>query len=537
MRLPTASEILQTEALIRSQTENIAAVDAEYKAMKRKLDLVGAKRNAMMQELLKNKAYLARVRALPQEVLGLVFIFYADDTSHSPWTLMQVNRAWRATALSTRSIWGKIMLTSPAWQKYGAPRTKDGREICGTKEQLDRALRRAGNAALDILFSLANPHGRRTYRKYDRMALCQMVTLLASSRKCLQVRHLEIDGSCGHNLTWQEEYDGLQFPQLKTLRVKSCYTSEFVAKISATTKQVTEVELSVPSFYRINSSFGLEDFVKYSSLTSLTLDGRQAHGIEGDGFVRLKRALDNAPFITTLELTRMNLYMRNPPAPIFRFPNVRTLILSKGSMPWAFDIPGLTNLTLTEGSCIPPGPPESNRFPNLTSLTIDAPLSWGRIDYLKAIVISPIHTLDLCFGKRKDALLELMDHQVDLNPVVFRLRKTAVPAAALTDIIDNMNRLEELELDEIALKKEFFDFLASPKTYSDNSLPLPSGGTEMHCPLLVRLRVHAKGGTQAQNKNIKTAARKAVKARVSAGIAVESWLIRCSEDKKWTDLA
>jgi hypothetical protein len=33
------------------------------------------------------------------------------------------------------------------------------------------------------------------------------------------------------------------------------------------------------------------------------------------------------------------------------------------------------------------------------------------------------------------------------------------------------------------------------------------------------------------------AAKKAVKARIDAGIAVDSWLVRCAEDKKWTNLA
>jgi hypothetical protein len=46
-----------------------------------------------------------------------------------------------------------------------------------------------------------------------------------------------------------------------------------------------------------------------------------------------------------------------------------------------------------------------------------------------------------------------------------------------------------------------------------------------------------KGDSQAQNKNIKLAAKKAVKARINAGIAADSWLVRCGEDKKWTNLA
>jgi hypothetical protein len=531
VRLPTAADILQTEALIRSQTESLATVDAEYKATKRKLDLFWAKRNAMMQELLKNKAYLARIRALPQEVLGRVFIFYTDDISHSPWTLMQVNRTWRATALSTRSIWGRIMLTSPAWHKVGASRTKDGRELCGTKEQLDRALRRAGNAALDILISLATHDGRKKYRLYDHTALRAMISLLALSRKCHQVHYLEIDDLGGFNLDWRE-YVGLEFPQLNTLRVKSDNTSGFIAKISETSKRITEAELLVPY---ATPSFGLENFIKYSSLTSLHLHGGGGYNAIGP----LQRVLDNAPFITTLKLTRVRSDVYNLPAPVFRFSNVRTLILSKGSRPCAFDIPGLTNLTLTEGSWIVPGPPGSNQFPNLASCTIHAPVvhalvDWTRVDPLKDIAIYPLHTLDVCLGKRGAVLSELVTYRAGFSLIVFRLRKTVVPTAILTRVIGAMDRLEELELEEVAIKKDLFTFLASPKPGPNDAI---SPASRMHCPLLVRLRVHVKGGSQAQNKNIKIAAKKAVKARINAGIAVGSWLVRCAEDKKWTNLA
>jgi hypothetical protein len=529
MRLPTATDILQTEALIRVQTEDIAAVDAEYKAMKRKLDLFWAKRNAMMQELLKNRASIARIRALPQEVLGLVFIFYTDDTLHSPWTLMQVNRTWRATALSTRSIWGKIMLTSPAWHKSGASRTKNGRELCGTKEQLDRALRRAGNAALDILISFSTVDGRKKYRLYDQTALHAMVGLLASSRKCLQVHYLEIDNLC-FNLHWRDEYVGLAFPQLRTLRVKTSNAYEIVAKISETSKLLTEADFSLP--YAM-PNFGLEKFVKYPSLTSLHLYSERRSGFNSYGFGKLQEALANAPFITTLKLTRVRPDLYDPPAPVLRFPNVQTLILNDVSRPLALDIPSLTSLSITNWSRFPLGPPASSQFPNLASLTIHTPLTWSLVDCLEDIVICPLHTLDLCFGKRRGALSEITAHQVNLNPVVFRLRKTVVSTATLTGVIGAMDRLEELELEEVAIKKDFFDFLASPKPSSNDAISLAS---EMHCPLLVRLRVHVKGGSQAQNKNIKAAAKKAVKARINGGIAVDSWLVRCAEDKKWTNL-
>jgi len=534
VRLPTASDVLQTEAFIQTQTAEIAAIDVEYESLKHKLYMVEAKRNAMILELLKSKAYLARIRALPQEVLGLIFLFYTDDPSQSPWTLMQVTRIWRAAALSTSAIWRKITLTSPVWHKLGSPRTKNGRELCGTKEQLDRALRRAGNTGLDLLISPANPRGN-SLRCYNRKALHQMIGLLASSRKCLQVHHLEIDGSCNdYLLPWFNEYNTLKFPQLRTLHVRATSVSEFMVNISSSAKRIVEAELTMPY---ININFGLEDLIKCSSLVRLTLDGRAIHGFPG-GLGWLKRILDNAPFITTLELKRMKMYRDNSPTQILRFPNLKTLILSKGSKPWCFSAPALTSMTLTEGSCIPSGGPEVNHFPHLASLTIEITTQlWGRVETLRDMVIPPLHTLDVRLSAYKNVLADLMGRMPPLNPVVFRLRKTLVHTSTLTEIIGTLDRLEELELEEVPIKKYFFEFLGSPKVALDNVAPAFPNKVEMHCPLLARLQVRLKGGSQAQHRSLRAAAKKAVKVRACAGLTVESWVIQFPDSQKWTKLA
>ncbi|KIM25017.1 hypothetical protein M408DRAFT_58210, partial [Serendipita vermifera MAFF 305830] len=103
--LPTASEVVETKTLILVKEEELDTIDAEYRELKRKLDSVERKRNATRNSILGLKSRLSRIHTLPQEVLGYVFLFYMDDPAHSPWTLMQVTRTWRATALSTRAIW------------------------------------------------------------------------------------------------------------------------------------------------------------------------------------------------------------------------------------------------------------------------------------------------------------------------------------------------------------------------------------------------------------------------------------------------
>lgn len=480
-----------------------------------------------MQKLLECKAQLARIRILPQEVLGYVFLFYMDEPSHSPWTLMAVTRTWRATALSTRAIWAKIMITSPAWQKCGAFRRKDGRELCGTIVQLDRALRRAGNGALDIALSFTNPHGSVT-RQYDKKSMWEMICFLGSSRKCKQVHNLEMHGSNAYYMRFLDGFDPLEFPSLKTLTVSTSYCSKFVAAISKTSKQITQVQVVAPRFYDHETPIdsGIEGFIKYPTMNSLALDGREVRHLSGRNLQVLVDALDQAHFITSLELTQLYLASSQHPIPAVRLPNLRTLLLRKSTKSWAFDAPRLTNLTLLDGSYILGGPPGSNNFPLLTSLTISAVAAWGRTDYLISMSFPPLHTLDICYGDRSDALKELMARRSELNPVVFRLRRTIVSTESLTEWISSMDRLEELYLEGVSLKKQFFKFLASSEAHSQNTNEFLVGETRLQCPLLVKLLVDIKGGSLAQTRNLKTEAKKAATIRAKAGVPSELWLIR-----------
>ena len=491
----------------------------EYYSLKRKLNAIEAKRNAMIQKLQECRAQLARIRTLPQEVLGYIFLFYMDDPSHSPWTLMQITRTWRATALSTRGIWAKIMLTSVAWQKVGSSRRKEGREVCGSKEQLDRALRRAGNAPLDLSFSFTSPYGSQG-RQYDRKGFWAMMDVLASSSKCLQVVNLEIHGPCAFYLNSRPKIDPLRFPELRTLRVTSPYCSTFVEKVSASSTRVTELHVVAPRLLEFGAATaGFEQFMKYPTVVSLTLDGREVRRRNGPSMQALENALNNAQFITTLDLSSVCVG-QDPVGQMIRLPSLRTLRMRKSSMTWSFDAPQLVELELIDGSYIQHGPAGSNNFPLLASFTISAFATWGRPDYITALHFPPLHTLDLCFGGRNGGLTGLMLHSADLNPVVFKLRRTPVSTTYLTMWIASMDRLEELELDEVAVKKRFFEFLTIPRDVN------PDGEVLLHCPRLIRLSVDLKGGSVVQNRSVKVTAKKAAKARIQAGLVVEKWVVQ-----------
>ncbi|KIM25021.1 hypothetical protein M408DRAFT_26606 [Serendipita vermifera MAFF 305830] len=535
MRLPTASDILETKKLIQTKTAELATVEADYLIKKRNFEDCVTKLQAIERELLKHKAYIARIRTLPPEVLGLVFLFYTHDHSQSPWTLMQVTRSWRATALFTREIWAKIMLSSPGWQKSGSSRRKEGRALCSNKEQLDMALRRAGNAPLDIMISFINPKYNPWVRGYDSKAYREMLGFLASSRKCSQVHHLVV-GPCGtRSSSW---WDEIEFPELKTFQVLSCDNLEFTKNLWDTFKKVTDIRLSVPR--NLTESLGLKSLFSLPTLVSVSLDVVGSNRFDdGSTLNSLQRSLDKNSSITTLELSGVCPEMHDTNPRVTKLPNLQVLILNARSESWPFDAPRLTSLTLTGGSHILAGPLGSNHFPLLISLIIDASIGRGgnnyrKIDPIKHFHFHQLYTLDICYGGYKEGLAQLLGHQAELNPAIFRLRKTIISSSLLTKTIGNMDRLEELEIDGIMLKKDFFDFLASPRTKLESPL-FPSGEAGLQCPLLVKLQVDMHGSTVAQSRVVRPAAKRALDIRVKAGIPMAKWSIRLSEARGWVD--
>jgi len=170
----------------------------------------------------------------------------------------------------------KIMISSPKWQSSGASRRKDGREICGNSVQLDMAIRRAGNTPLDIVISLTNPSGNRPSRKYDIKAFHGMIGFLASSRKCLQVHHLGIEGSGIRNLNWSSYWTRLEFPKflefpaLRTFSLQSHINPLFLKNLWSTFGKPREVQLLLP--YSLGSDiYPAQLLLENAKLASLSL--------------------------------------------------------------------------------------------------------------------------------------------------------------------------------------------------------------------------------------------------------------------------
>ena len=479
---------------------------------------------------------------------------------------MHVTRPWRTAALATHAIWTRVRITSPAWQKVGVERRKDGREVCGTKAQLYRALRRAGNAPLDLQFALVNPKPTPTYRKHDHLAFKQMLALLAQSKKCLDVRALEINGpDYAHLQDWGEDGDGLIFPELRILRVKEPVYAEFVSKLAKTSTKVDDMEFVACSSYS-GVQFGFKCLSMIRSLVSLSLDCQYLHASNQSDLEELKRFLANARSLVTFELG--SFQVRGWPfSGAIHVPNLQTLVM-KDSDICPMDLPNLTQLSLINrdnnaaedyevwGAILAP-----------SGLTV---VSWyhelGNLWWRK-ITFPPLHTLDVCFGGGREEYMEIIEHPERFNPVVFRSRKTALFPNSLVRMIGPMDSLEELELEGVTPEKGFFKYLAQGRGRRSNTEgshgdkdeeekaegeeeekaeegegeegewegKWEGGREEVNCPRLVRVRIELKVGPPTWSERMIKRARGAAMARVEAGVLMEEWQIRCLGNGKWLE--
>jgi hypothetical protein len=152
---------------------------------------------------------------------------------------MHVCRAWKATALHTRSLWASIVITSPGWQKRGAGRRREGREVCGDVQQLKRALERAGSHPLDIAIDERRPDQSSKGKELTAKAIFDMISLLKSMNKLCQIHRIE---SIAMTTT---ELEGLAFPMLRSVRVNGSMCMNLQEQVYKTARNLQSVEYRV----------------------------------------------------------------------------------------------------------------------------------------------------------------------------------------------------------------------------------------------------------------------------------------------------
>jgi hypothetical protein len=146
----TFAEETQARELIHMKNGERRRLEVQHRQLQAKLASLQSHRSECHHKIQERQYFLSTIRLLPKEVLSMLFLCLVEGLKLSPWTLMHVNRTWRSVASSTHALWKGIMITGPGWRENGSERRRDGKEICGSLQQLQLALGRAKNSPLEL---------------------------------------------------------------------------------------------------------------------------------------------------------------------------------------------------------------------------------------------------------------------------------------------------------------------------------------------------------------------------------------------------
>ena len=172
-------QIIQPRALLTQQAAKVALLQAKYRKQEKILGTLEESLREAKQISFKIQAKTLPINRVPPEVLGLIFTAHVQENRGSPWPLMQVSRTWRAVALMTRAIWGRIVLAPSNWAKLKGVdphlRFWDGMEVCYKQAQLDRAPKRAEAIPLELKIVLSPME--HWYRRKSETTKCDLSVL------------------------------------------------------------------------------------------------------------------------------------------------------------------------------------------------------------------------------------------------------------------------------------------------------------------------------------------------------------------------
>ncbi|PVG01666.1 hypothetical protein CPB86DRAFT_812296 [Serendipita vermifera] len=540
IRLPTLSEVASICATIQQKEADLAVIDQEYKLLMEKAQQVKMKRQRLAEELLSHRSVISRMRAVPQEVLSHIFLLYIEDPDQSPWTLVHVCRAWRAAGLRTGQLWSKIMITTTAWQEQGHSRRKHGYEICGTADQLTRALKRAGPALLHIHLLSLQPKKMSFHKtlKYAGERLCQdLYNTFLDSQAFSRVRVLTISGNSRILIqAWLQPLTYVQLPRLEELVVEAgsfhldMFSKAFSSPIRPRTVQIDGGQyfasmlkhLHHPTIDRLSFStrfWGSRDVIQelYPCL-------RGAHNLTS---LRLTHSNGGSTFQVTYQDFNITL------------PSLKDLTLQGVILRGAFKSPSLEVLLILENGKIIT--PEITTYPNLKHIKIVC----VEPEFLLRFKAPAVETLDLqvsaSISSNRSFLKELgvcVLSTGSIEPTRFYLRKTYIDNQTLLELLRCMPRLSEVELQCIAISQQFLNNLTPtiPSRRKDADLPIMDQDPG-HLPLLKKLRIDFEGSKGRKDKAaICTLAKRVMKARVRANCPLDEALFRVSEEEGWINL-
>ncbi|KAG8811389.1 hypothetical protein FRC17_002468 [Serendipita sp. 399] len=419
---PSAAEIGEKRLLISERVNKCARLRAEYAAQQNILLQVEMQLEEEERLLFEDRASIAPVCNLPQDVLSIIFRIHAIEHGQSTWTLMHVCRIWRFTALHTPAVWTRIKLTRPNGEneKYqAASRISEGYEVCSQPRQLERALQRVGSVApLDLWIHIIGD---------------------------ADIYYRDDTQSDTHD--WpQDLFEAFDFTNLQNIKVPSDFDSVFV-KASMEALDIRAIEGDLSQIQLLEEKMGNAEEIKIS-----TYDTQRRN------VPKLVRRFAHS-------LTALTLYGGDfSGVPRVEIPSLERLELEYVIPSWPIDCPRLKYLTLQVRSDVPIG--LEVRLPHLSHISFYGPTG----ETLVSFDAPSLHTLELSLRGDKlpmaSALRKIWPDPSKkksttrrFDPVVFKYNGDVNPKALAT-VLPRMTRCEEFYSRYVDLNSEFFWMLS-----------------------------------------------------------------------------
>jgi hypothetical protein len=302
-----------TMSVIDDLKERLRALDGQIKEQRRiiaeaerKLRKLDLERVEVDEDLAAAQLWAGAWRPcrLPDEVLCEIFDYYAHIPSQDSWTISQVCRAWRRSALGYPRLWSPLAFVPISWElqhpkqyRYMFTSIDESLEFIITPAQALRAVRRAGNVLVDVIIII--PDNEKLHMDDVNDAL---VILGGRSAERWRVLSLKIKSSSPLlTLEW-----------MRTARFTSLKEVELYSKCLPLIGGLDASATSLRSLLiRHQGTLGLGDYAYRSwwgKLNVLTIEGLWREELQ-----ELTSVLEACPLLKDLTLHDSKLYYGNRP--------------------------------------------------------------------------------------------------------------------------------------------------------------------------------------------------------------------------------
>ncbi|CAG7850334.1 SubName: Full=Uncharacterized protein {ECO:0000313/EMBL:CCA73879.1} [Serendipita indica DSM 11827] len=525
-RGPSEEELAEARREIKSGETKLAKLAAKHAKLSAQLKEIEEEQEQVKEEIAYHQSIATKMRRFPHEVLSLIFEQCIEvDENFSPWTLMQVSRAWRSVAMHTRPLWSRIVVlleNRDAVPRKGN-RREDGGEICDTVARLQRALARSAGGPLKV--AIRGYGYAQTFYGDSKQTVLAMLNALKMVHD--RIESLETTGAVG---SWMEElpFDDWTFMGLRT------------AKVNLSLKKLNErIQQTAPNLRSLELPSGAEESnwdLSRHRVEELNISSTGTY--PSDAAERGKRILDivnkASIHLTSLDLQNTVISSANR-EPALIFPNLRSLVLQGVHFHRKLSVPHLETLKMSEWTKLEDDATPLD-VPSLRLLSITRCMrgSCGKIMAPKVQEVELACITTNGRARPKDFIQEFLE-EGNMAPTVLTLRgcDTTDMGKEYAKVLDTITTLEDLSFSEMSLSKEFFEGLAGITL----ATKVPAARKKPICPQLRKFHISLVGvGHVGSERAMQKWASKAVKARARRGYALEEALIQDPKESTWSSL-